>query len=296
MIIRKLPQPGLISNDPQPNPQNEVICASTKAKYQYPNHTTPYLLIANFNDTGHYQLNSRHISVNNKLFYFLNAGDKLEINFKNHAPLETLLILFSDEFIKSWVSYRHTGIGSLLANGAANTTGNFNIPNIPFEYDPNIINQLNSVRTCTQREDMDAVLFDLLESFWTLKVNSQYNLCHIPAKRKSTKEEIYRRLLTAKIFIHDNFNGSPTIEDIASEACLDKFHFLKLFKSCYGITPHQYLVKLKLEHAYGLLATGRFTVMQVCRHVGFESQGTFCNLFKKYYHQLPSELLKAPRI
>jgi len=82
----------------------------------------------------------------------------------------------------------------------------------------------------------------------------------------------------AKIFMHDNFTGSPTIDIIASEACLDKFHFLKLFKSRYGTTPHQYIVKLKLEHAHTLLSTG---VCEACQLAGFESQRSFTNLFKK---------------
>jgi len=45
------------------------------------------------------------------------------------------------------------------------------------------------------------------------------------AKRKSTREEIYRRLLMAKDFMHDNFQASPTINMIAAEAWLDKVHF-----------------------------------------------------------------------
>jgi len=54
--------------------------------------------------------------------------------------------------------------------------------------------------------------------------------------------------------MHDSFSSSPTIDEIASVACLDKFHFLKLFKIFFGITPLQYLVKLKLEHAYNFVA------------------------------------------
>jgi AraC family transcriptional regulator len=295
MIIRELPEATKIKNSPRANRENEIIWASTKEKYQYPNHTTPYLFIANFIDTGHYQLNSRHISINEKLFYFLNAGDNLEINFKDQTPLETLFVLFKEEFVKSWINYKHTDTDSLLTNGAVSTAPGWNIPSIPFEYSSTIINQLNSIKSYVERKELDAILFELLESFWDLKERVGNNMDRIAAKRKSTREEIYRRLLTAKIFIHDHISGMPTIAEIAAEACLDKFHFLKLFKGFYGITPHQYLVKLKLERAFALLATGRFTVMEVCQSVGFESQGTFTNLFKKYYHLLPSDVSKLPQ-
>src|SRR5580692_7790211 len=99
MIISELPNPDLFNDTQRPNVQNEVICSSTTAKYYYPNHTTPYLLVANFNNTGNYQVNRRPAAINDKVFYFLNAGDQLEINFKRKASLQTLLILFSDEFV-----------------------------------------------------------------------------------------------------------------------------------------------------------------------------------------------------
>jgi AraC family transcriptional regulator len=292
MIITELPSPSFSEIDVQPGLQNEVICSTTRAKYQYPNHTTPYLLIANFNDTGNYLINSRYVSVDDKVFYFLNAGDKLEICFKNQMPLKTLLILFRDAFIRNWINYKHTSVDSLLDNGAAAPADNWDIPNVPFEYTPTIVKQLSRITASTQRADMDSGLFELLESFWGLTETVGQRFDQIQAKRKSTKEEIYTRLLTAKIFMHDSFSSSPTIDEIASVACLDKFHFLKLFKISFGITPHQYLVKLKLEHAYDLLATGRFTVLEACNQVGFESQGTFSNLFKRHYRLLPSEVSK----
>jgi len=293
MIARELPNPNSFKDVAQTTFKNQVINTSTTAKYHYPNHTTPHLLVANFNNTGNYLLNSRPVFINDKFFYFLNAGDRLEINFRNCPRLETLLIQFSDQFLSDWLNYKHSSIISLLENGVVNNNDGWAIPNIPFEYNASVMIHLNRIRTAWQIDDEDAILFQLLESFWILKEGAKQDLARICAKRKSTREEIYRRLLMAKDFMHDNFPASPTIDTIAAEACLDKFHFLKLFKSYYGITPHQYLVKLKLEHAHRLLAAGQHIVFEVCHHAGFESQGTFTNLFKKYYKVLPSELLKS---
>ena len=104
MIITELPNPNFIEGDDRAILENKVICSYTSTRYQYPNHTTPYLLIANFNATGNYRVNGRHVSVNDKVFYFLNAGDQLEINFKNQIPLKTQLILFSNKFIQNWIN------------------------------------------------------------------------------------------------------------------------------------------------------------------------------------------------
>jgi AraC family transcriptional regulator len=294
LISSALPDPNLFSDSPQPILQNEVISAHTRGRYQYPHHTTPFLFIGNFNSTGNYQVNRRPAAANDKLFYFLNAGDRLEINFKHNLPLETLLILFSHDFIQSWISYKQTGTGSLLDNATTIAGSTWSIPNIPFEYNAALFKQVSKIKAGMQRQDSDAELFELLETFWAIKERDERHLEQINSKRKSTREEIYRRLLLAKLFMHDNFTGTPTIEEIALEACLDKFHFLKLFKNHFGVTPHQYLVKLKLEHAHALLSTGRHTVLQACQSVGFESHGTFTNLFRKHYHVPPSQVSKLP--
>jgi AraC family transcriptional regulator len=84
-----------------------------------------------------------------------------------------------------------------------------------------------------------------------------------------------------------------TLGDIAKEARLNKFHFLTLFKKIYRLSPHQYLVRLKLEFAHGLLEAGNSRVTDVCHLVGFESHGSFTNLFKRYYGIVPSQLLKG---
>jgi AraC family transcriptional regulator len=291
MIIRELPNPNLFDNSPRENFQNEVICASSKGKYHYPTHITPYLIVANFKGSGNYQVNSIQVSTNDRLFYFLNSGDSLEIDFKHSTGLETLLILFSQKFILNWINYKYTAVDSLVENGAAKNGYHLDIPNIPFEFNANMIDHLNKLKSVAQREEADSILLELLDSFWIIKEQSGHDISKIKAKRKSTREEIYRRLLLAKTFIHENYTASPTVDKIAAEACLDKFHFLKLFKYYHGITPHRYLVKLKLEHAHFLLATGQYTVLEVCQKIGFESQGSFTNLFKKYYRTTPSELI-----
>ena len=206
MIINTLPDPQLFSDNPQPYLHNEVICARTEAKYQYPEHTTPYLFVANFNHTGHYRVNGKPAVINEKLFYFLNAGDRLAINFKQNLPLETLLILFSDEFIKSWTSYKLTNTSSLLDNAGTITGFDWNIPNIPFEYSAALVKQVARIKAGVLPQDNEAELFELLETFWTLKDRYVRQLDQLDAKRKSTREEIYRlRMLLAKLFMHDNF-------------------------------------------------------------------------------------------
>ena len=290
MIINTLPDPYLSSKPSGSNGGNVVINAFTNSRYYYPVHTTPFLLAANFKGTGNYRVNRSPVFIDQRFFYFLNEGDELEINFEQNKPLETILLLFSNQLMKAVAGYESQTTKDLLDMAPERRSIECSIPSVPIEYTPTIIRHLNRLRIRPDDEDQESVLFELLDDLWILKGKVIDGLDKIKAKRKSTREEIYKRLLLAKLYMHDNFNIPLTVDAIAKEACLNKFHFLKLFRTYFGVSPHHYLVGLKLEEAYKLLAAGGSSVFEVCCAVGFESQGTFANLFKRTYGFSPSQL------
>jgi AraC-like DNA-binding protein len=88
------------------------------------------------------------------------------------------------------------------------------------------------------------------------------------------------RVVQAKHFIDKHAASNITLEDIAAHSCLSKFHFIRLFKKCYGTTPHQYLTEIKLVKAKQLLQSGT-SVSATCFLLGFTSTTSFTGLFKK---------------
>jgi AraC-like DNA-binding protein len=93
-------------------------------------------------------------------------------------------------------------------------------------------------------------------------------------------KEIYRRIVTAKLFIDENYQHRIDLDDISGRACLSRFHFHRLFKHIYRCTPHHYITVKRLDKAKELLKENR-QVTAVCNEVGFESIGSFSILFKK---------------
>src|SRR4051812_510077 len=91
---------------------------------------------------------------------------------------------------------------------------------------------------------------------------------------------LYRRVVQAKLFIDENYSEAIDIDAIAGKACFSKFHFIRLFKSIYGRTPHQYLTSVRIDKARLLLSDGE-TVSDACYLVGFESLGSFSTLFAR---------------
>jgi len=113
---------------------------------------------------------------------------------------------------------------------------------------------------------------------------------------KSTIEQypkvyLYKRVVQAKVFIDSHYAENIELNNIADEAYFSKFHFIRLFKSIYGKTPHQYLTTVRIEKAIQLLRADQ-TVSEVCYAVGFESLSSFGSLFKRIVGVTPSAFLE----
>src|SRR5438045_5910717 len=98
---------------------------------------------------------------------------------------------------------------------------------------------------------------------------------------------LYKRIVQAKLFIDAHFSENIDLSNIADEAYFSKFHFIRLFKTIYGKTPHQYLTKVRLENALIFLQKG-MPVTNTCFAVGFDSVSSFAGLFKRYTKLSPS--------
>lgn len=95
------------------------------------------------------------------------------------------------------------------------------------------------------------------------------------------KQDVYRRIVKAKMFIDENFSEDINLEEIAEQACYSKFHFIRLFKRIYGITPSQYLMSVRIEKAKKLFRQRSTSTNKVCRAIGYKSASSFKGLFKR---------------
>lgn len=99
-------------------------------------------------------------------------------------------------------------------------------------------------------------------------------------------DDLIKQVIRSKKFIDTNFSESISLNDVAGEAFFSKFHFIRLFRKCYGVTPHQYLIRVRIAEAKKLLQSG-FPIAAACYEVGFESLPSFAHLFKKIVGMTP---------
>ncbi len=106
---------------------------------------------------------------------------------------------------------------------------------------------------------------------------------------------LYKRIVQAKLFIDDHFADPIDLDNIADQAYFSKFHFMRLFKTIYGRSPHNYLVWVRIERAKTFLADG-VSVLDVSLRVGFDSPTSFTATFKKMAGKTPSEYSRLAAI
>jgi AraC-like DNA-binding protein len=145
-------------------------------------------------------------------------------------------------------------------------------------------------------------LFDLDNFFYTLaehllisqaQVHQQIN--RIDAARRSTREELYRRLSIAKSYIFDHYKKDIQLEELSKVAMLSKYHLLRSYRQAFGITPYRQVLDLRLKEATTLLSQG-MTLEKIAMHLGFSDRRSFTKAFKKVYGIAPSTYRTEPFI
>jgi AraC-like DNA-binding protein len=108
-------------------------------------------------------------------------------------------------------------------------------------------------------------------------------------------DDLHERLSRARKFIDDSYHLPLNLSEISKQACLSRFHFLRLFRETYDTTPHQYLIQKRIEKAKEMLRLRSLSVTDVCFEVGFESLGSFSSLFRKWVGDAPSNYRQRER-
>ena len=109
------------------------------------------------------------------------------------------------------------------------------------------------------------------------------------------RHEGFRRLCRARDLLREAREPSPSIEELARALHISPFHFIRQFEAVFGLTPHQFRIQARLDHAKQLLALGEHSVTDVCMEVGFSSLGSFSALFTRRLGEAPSAYQRRVR-
>lgn len=93
----------------------------------------------------------------------------------------------------------------------------------------------------------------------------------------------------AMIYIDGNFCEKIRQEDMAKMCYMSTAHFSRKFKIATGKNMVDYVNRLRLKEAVRLLASSKYTVLEISQLVGFSTVNYFNRVFKEAYSLSPRE-------
>lgn len=94
-------------------------------------------------------------------------------------------------------------------------------------------------------------------------------------------------------YMHAYYAEAVSVDDLAAVAKQSRFHFIRNFRECTGVTPYQYLLMLRVDKAKQLLKSSGDSVADISCCLGFSCTSQFHRAFRKFAGMTPGEFRQS---
>ncbi|MEM9540652.1 MAG: AraC family transcriptional regulator [Cyanobacteria bacterium P01_E01_bin.42] len=167
------------------------------------------------------------------------------------------------------------------------------IPRFMTKRDPFIQNILITLKNELETSGLgSALLIDSLKT--ALAIHLLRNYCTVSPKSSNDSEGLARsQLMQVTNYIREHLDEALKLTDLAALVGVSPYHFLRLFKQSLGITPHQYILRNRLDRAKSLLQQGNANIAEIAVTVGFCDRSHLTRYFKRAFGVTPKQFLQA---
>ena len=132
-------------------------------------------------------------------------------------------------------------------------------------------------------------------------LNQQGEICGIigitrPFDQGTTSLAKNEELGAALQLLHQGYRENIAITELAKTAHLSLSSFLRKFKSCFNMTPKEYLRHLRIQEACHLIVRTTQPFAQISHHCGFADQAHFSREFSRIMKEPPSAYRRRYRL
>jgi len=244
-----------------------------------------------------YGINHNQITIRPGQFLILNDDQTYSCHIDRSESVRSLSVFFKKEFASA-VFHDALHQEEVLLNDPHNN-GNHTLEFFQTLHtvDSTLLQQLTSLIACLEIEGYDDCRIDeylvfLLHYLIKAHQTDSRRAGSVNAIKSSTRMEIYKRLSIAKDLLYTHYRDKPDLNVISTAACLSVPQLVRQFKAVFNTTPHQYLIRIRLQHAAELLRRTNKPVSEIAWACGFENVSAFCRAFKTTYKVKPGSLRK----
>lgn len=266
-----------VAINPYPS-KGEIVVLFGGEEQTVPNHKAGpwildyYLVHYVMSGQGQFQSFGKEYSLQSGDSFFIFPGELCEYISDEHDPWRYRWVGFKGSIVDQWMS----SLGISTLNPVVNTGVNRRIPALFYR----IFHSLKERQANC----------DLLSDGYMRLLFAEYakNTGYRHPNDKQPHTEIERQVAQAIRWLTLQYSQPISIEQMAQSLGYHRTHLSKMFKQYTGMSPMNYLLKIRMERAKLLLA-GTLTIEQVSSSVGFSDPLYFSKQFKKWCGQSPTE-------
>lgn len=238
-----------------------------------------------------YEVENRRLTVDEHRLLILNDAQEYRVLINSPFKAETFIVFFDAVLVADVLQHFQHPDERLLDNPADPPSPAYTFKLNTLDLDDGLRQKLVRLKqsiaqnapTLSLRED----LFFLFHDLRATEAQASSRARALPFVKTSTKQEIARRLLVARDYLHAYKSEAIGLEELSDAAMLSPNHLLRNFCVYFGCTPFQYLTRLRMKTAEQLLQHSALPITEICQAAGFESLSSFSWSFKKITGRSP---------
>jgi AraC-like DNA-binding protein len=271
---------------------NKISCETREHRYQM-HCTDDFSIRLALKGNEVYRIGKRELSIYPDSFLILNKGTQYISKIDSNTPVESFSIGFDQRFLTDFNTCYNFGNHKLLDAGDPDSQLDIDFNETIYPFKGDIRFNINHLKNYLDQGFNDELLINeylhhCLINYYRIYKSEVFNTAEkLDFTNRSTKIEIMKRLNLAKEYMYTNYNKNIALEDLAKHACLSVNHLLRTFKQAFNLSPHQFLIQLRLQRAQLLLKTTSYSINEVVCIIGFECPSSFIRLFKDRFKITP---------
>jgi AraC-like DNA-binding protein len=268
-----------------------VIFNAQSNKARCDNHVGCLSLKTVFAGEEWYGISGRSVAVRPGMFLLLNDRQDYSCRI-NTSSVHTISVFFSRDLARAVMRDASTSTRSIIDDpfviGDALPEFFQSLHQLNGEIRRDLITLIGSLETHGYNSNhAEELLVSLLHNILQTHRHDLAALRNVHGVKVSTQKEIYKRLCIARDMLHSLYHEEISLKAIAATSSLSIPQLVRQFKTTFGVTPHKYLVNIRLQHAADLLRSTDAPINEIAMRSGFDHPGSFARAFFGKYKIQP---------
>jgi AraC family transcriptional regulator len=262
--------------------ENSIICGHSRhAEYARFRQTLSIKMICN--GAEHYYVDRRRLTVTDETYLVLNESREYASVLDASAEAFSFCVFFKPGLANEIAASSRMNLAQALDAGTETALAPVEFSEHLRRHEKSISSLLRYLRHHVRAGVTDMNWYDEQFTFLLERlIRNEKELAKqpesVPCVRGAKREELMRRLRWATDFIHSNLHRELSLTEIARTAHLSNYHFLRLFRQVFQMTPMEYLRAQRTQRAIALLRSTSLEIQEIADQVGFSRLSLWRNV------------------